>query len=825
MFEPQSTNLITQSNDLSQWIIQQNATVSSPTFVSPSGENNANLIDLSADTDARVVLNFGSASTEYTFSIYLKKHESDIDGTFPLGYYNGSNYIKTYVNLTDKWQRFSLTFTNPSGSTFGYGLSRRGTTSDETLTRCYAWGGQQEALPYATSYIPTNGEANGVTRNQDVCANGGSLATINSTEGVLYAQISAISDDIGDSAISINNGDFTDRIWLGYSTAASRIYALGYSNNILQFVLSKTLTTDTEMIKVAVKYKENDFALWVDGTEVATDNSGLTPIGLNSVDFTINSNGASPFFGKTKALAVWKEALSDEELAELTYPTPTDPTFSLDFDTIAEQFTFARGSEATYVDAQGLIQSTNELGEELITNGDFSNGLTDWSVVGGSYASVNNGILNSNNTLNGSWFGQYIAQDVSFVNGKKYKLTFKAKNISGNTNLRLTQGANVIFSSNITSSFVDYEVFYTANADNNSLRLFCNDAIGEFAIDNVSVKEYITATNTPRLDYSTGAEAFLLEPQSTNLLPYSEDFSQWYKVNYTVQTNVAVSPSGNFDASFVTNPSGGGGLVRQAINVTPSTAYTFSFYAKRGTASDAKYSVYDNTNGGDIISTTSYYSQINSDTFTRITVSFIAPAGCTSLAVYVIRDSSAVGNTIVWGAQLEALPYATSYIPSNGSQTTRNQETCINATPEINSEEGVLYAEISALANDGTNRYIFISDGTNDNGVRLYYTTVNNRITARYYVNGTATSVLNFTLPNGLDFNKIAFRYRENDFSLWANGFKVANDTLGATNLPNTLTNLSFATGTGGSPFFGNTKDLKYYPKALSDAELIKLTT
>ena len=45
------------------------------------------------------------------------------------------------------------------------------------------------------------------------------------------------------------------------------------------------------------------------------------------------------------------------------------------------------------------------------------------------------------------------------------------------------------------------------------------------SIDNVSVKEVTTATNTPRLDYSTGAEAFLLEPQSTNLIPYSEDFS------------------------------------------------------------------------------------------------------------------------------------------------------------------------------------------------------------------------------------------------------------------------------------------------------------
>jgi hypothetical protein len=150
LLEPQRTNILEYSEDFSQWIIQDSATVSSSTFVSPSGENNASLIDLSANTDARVVENFGNSSTQYTLSFYLKKHELDADGTFPLAYYDGSNYIKTYVNLTDVWQRFDLTFTNPSGSTFGYGLSRKGTTSDETLTRCYVWGStvRSRCFPY-----------------------------------------------------------------------------------------------------------------------------------------------------------------------------------------------------------------------------------------------------------------------------------------------------------------------------------------------------------------------------------------------------------------------------------------------------------------------------------------------------------------------------------------------------------------------------------------------------------------------------------------------------------------------------------------------------
>ena len=137
---------------------------------------------------------------------------------------------------------------------------------------------------------------------------------------------------------------------------------------------------------------------------------------------------------------------------------------------------------------QGQFNLT-KLGDEEVTNGDFSNGLNNWSVVGGSYASVNNGILNSNNTSNGNWHSQYIGQELSFINGKTYKIKFKARNVSGNLNLRLTQQAFVIFTQNITSEFVDYTVYYTAQHDGFQLRFFCNDNVGQFDIDNISVKE------------------------------------------------------------------------------------------------------------------------------------------------------------------------------------------------------------------------------------------------------------------------------------------------------------------------------------------------
>ena len=71
------------------------------------------------------------------------------------------------------------------------------------------------------------------------------------------------------------------------------------------------------------------------------------------------------------------------------------------------------------------------------------------------------------------------------------------------------------------------------------------------SIDNVSVKEY-TEDNIPRIDYSTGTEAFLLEPQSTNLVPYSEDFSQWTPVGTpTITSNYGISPDGTQNSTRV----------------------------------------------------------------------------------------------------------------------------------------------------------------------------------------------------------------------------------------------------------------------------------
>jgi hypothetical protein len=81
----------------------------------------------------------------------------------------------------------------------------------------------------------------------------------------------------------------------------------------------QTLTNIKEFNKMALKWKQNDFSWYVNGTEIYSSSSGNTFSNgvLNKLNF---DGGASNirFEGKTKALAVFKEALTNDELEGLT---------------------------------------------------------------------------------------------------------------------------------------------------------------------------------------------------------------------------------------------------------------------------------------------------------------------------------------------------------------------------------------------------------------------------------------------------------------------------------------------------------------------------
>jgi hypothetical protein len=132
-------------------------------------------------------------------------------------------------------------------------------------------------------------------------------------------------------------------------------------------------------------------------------------------------------------------------------------------------------------------------------------------------------------------------------------------------------------------------------------------------------------------------------------------------------------------------------------------------------------------------------------------------------------------------------------------------------------------AEISALANDGTNRRITLSDGTTNNRILIGYTSSNNEIIAFLSSGGSSQFVSISSIPKSTDFNKISIKYKVNDFALWVNGFKLATDTSG--NAPIGLNTLQFKDGNSTLDFYGKTRELQYFDSVLTDAQLETLTS
>lgn len=193
-------------------------------------------------------------------------------------------------------------------------------SSDNTIVsnageKIYFWGTQKEPGDFATSYIPTSGSA--TTRTRDVINGSGNSTLINSTEGVLYIEMAALYNENIHRCISLSDGTTDDRITILFENETNKIRTLGKSNGVGIFDEEFTITPITDYHKIAVKYKANDFEMWIDGVQKFTDTSGAAPIGLNELRFDVGG-GSAEFNGRCKTIAVYKEALSSIQLQNLT---------------------------------------------------------------------------------------------------------------------------------------------------------------------------------------------------------------------------------------------------------------------------------------------------------------------------------------------------------------------------------------------------------------------------------------------------------------------------------------------------------------------------
>ena len=520
------------------------------------------------------------------------------------------------------------------------------------------------------------------------------------------------------------------------------------------------------------------------------------------------------------------------------------------------ELTFTRNSNATRVNADGLVEKVRQ---NLVLQS--SNFGTTWVLNGTSRT-------DTGTTLNGEavWeiFGSGgIYQSVGSTSGTVYSSSIYVKpNTATQVQLRYggTISKNAFFDFS-TNSFYGVTVAETyaeeladgwwrltiqepANANSIDFAIYSLPSASVYIssaqveVSDFGPTQYIPTTsaavsvgptaNVPRLDYSGGCPALKLEPQRSNLVRWSEQIDNtggWQVSAATVAPNQTTSPDGYQNADEVTVTNNGGGIYSNDIAVSSSTAYTFSFYAKQGTATQSYLAIRDQTNAA-FIDVDIQYTATNTE-WTRVTHTFTTPATCTSVRCYLQRYSGGgQGTHYFWGAQLEASSYVGSYIgPTLGASVTRLADAAYKTgiSSLINSTEGVLFFEMEALADDLTYRGISLSDGTFNNLVQIRFQNTSNSIAAQCRVSNSNEALI--TAPfTTTQKNKIAFRYKQNDFALFINGELKGTDTSGSTFTANTLTTLRTNRGDGSDIFYGELSQALILP-ALTNAQLAELTT
>ena len=499
----------------------------------------------------------------------------------------------------------------------------------------------------------------------------------------------------------------------------------------------------------------------------------------------------------------------------------------------ASDMDVTRATAATRVDENGLVNYAEVLGSEIIQNVDFSSDT--WWLKSSANVNISNG---KGNYTAGTT--EYFYKPNILTVGKQYKLVYEITNYTTGYISALAGNWSVL-----QTVVGTYEIYFTCIDDD--FGLVGNIFVG--SIDNVSVKE-VTRDNVPRIDYTGGGCPHILaEPQRTNLVTSSEDFTtDWSKDDVTISANSITSPAGTLTADKII-----GNTVSSRHNIldsglTNSVTASISVFAKAGelrylqiaSANTAnQYANFDLLAGaiGNVGSDFSsvQITSLKNDWYriTLVTLNqynnfyILLVSGLTASWLESWSMSNNTDGLYLWGAQLEEGSYPTSYIPTSGSSVTRNQDifTRDGIGSLINSTEGVLFVEMAALENvNDDERTVSLSDGTNVNTIRLQFNTLNNNV--RVFVGNGVTQVnSNITISDITVFNKFAFKYKQNDFALWINGSEVITDTSGNTFAAGTLNKLGFVRGDNTEYLFGKVKQLQVFKTALTDSELATLTT
>lgn len=309
-----------------------------------------------------------------------------------------------------------------------------------------------------------------------------------------------------------------------------------------------------------------------------------------------------------------------------------------------------------------------------------------------------------------------------------------------------------------------------------------------------------TRLNIPRLDYSNGTcPSLLVEPQRTNTLFYSEQFDNayWSKGNTSITVNAINSTSGILNADkLVENSANSNHIIETLLSTSVGQPYTTSIYFKKGERNFALVGVYTNElkqvfvnlTTGAVTNTVGTILSSNVETLDngwfRVSLTFTATASV--YAFYGISDNGTnftyqgdgTSGVYIWGSQLEAGSYPTSYIPTTSASVTRNADVVSKTgiSSLIGQTEGTIFVDFYNYGNNTNTSNVPFSISNGAYGDAVYFEQYLGNWYGIIFTGFTQQFAFNAgTLSIGR--HKFAIAYKTNDIAFYADGNQLSTDT------------------------------------------------
>jgi hypothetical protein len=484
-------------------------------------------------------------------------------------------------------------------------------------------------------------------------------------------------------------------------------------------------------------------------------------------------------------------------------------------------------------------------GSELVTNGDGGS-ITDWSAARtNSTVSVNNGRLRSTAIASGA---HGIAQTLSNLTVGAiyfYSANVYADGGSGNMIFRVSALSTLdnqpVSDEQSTTRLVSGSFVATASTMYVGGIHVASSAGDYIELDNVSIKEvtfdksdgtltlFEHPNNIPRVEWDAQRNrlGLLVEEARTNLLTYSEDFSQssWVKLGAGVASTPIVtagfeSPAGTNSATRLQcDLNGGASTGDQSLLYDDNSGtgdHSMSFWVKSNTGSNQTFAFGN--------SLAAFTTGIATNEWRRFTYSANLPA---NRNIFIgARGATGTDDTLdilVYGAQLEAGSFPTSYIKTTGATATRSADVASIPVADFgfNDDAGSILVEYQTATDEGVTRIAELESDAN-NRVTLFQGGLGEA--PKLFVNNGGVSQADYGTANVTVAgpNKLATAFKENDTALVLAGGAVATDTTVALPIVDTLL---LGNSNAAGDLNGHIKSIKYYPRRLTNAQLQEITT